>query len=84
MNTDEDEDKKRHEAEELLKPKLTDEFLDTLVQAANTCNWSVDFIEAAYFVDWCFNVAGKPIPPLDVYNDEENNSRREAARINSK
>jgi len=29
MNTDEDEDedKKRHEAEELLKPKLTDEFL---------------------------------------------------------
>ena len=87
MNTDEDneiENKEILEAEELLKPKLTDEFLDTLVQAANTCNWSVDFIEVGYFVDWCFSVAGKPLPPLDVYNAEENNRRRKAAEINSR
>ena len=78
MNTDEEEDRKTLEAEGLLRPKLTDEFLDILVQAVNTCGWGVDFIESADFVDWCFNVAGKPSPPLDVYNDEENDRRRKA------
>lgn len=70
------EDKEILEAEELLKPKLTNDFLDTLVQAVNTCEWAVDFIESAQFVDWCFELAGKPLPPLDVYNEEENNRRK--------
>lgn len=48
--------------EEKLKLLLTDEFLDTLLLSVEQCNWSVDYIESAEFVKWCFKLAGKDLP----------------------
>jgi hypothetical protein len=50
-----------------LKPLLTDEFLDTLVKAACTIGWLVDFTEISSFVESCFEIAGKECPPFDTF-----------------
>ena len=59
------------ESEEKLKPLLTDEFLSTLALAVKTCGWTVDHIESAAFVEWCFDIAGKERPNLDVFECED-------------
>jgi len=68
-------DKYEIESERLdaeLKPLLTDEFLDTLVKAACTIGWLVDFTEyertaISSFVESCFEIAGKECPPFDTF-----------------
>lgn len=62
---------KEKEAEARLKPRLTGEFLDTLVVAVKTCGWTVDFVESSDFVEWCFDVAGKKSPELEPFEIEE-------------
>jgi len=63
------------EFEGILKPFLTEEFLTILQMAVRVCGWSVDHVESAQFVDWCFNLAEKPkvnlIPYLPVNYDYE-------------
>ena len=46
------------------KARLTDEFLATLVEAARTVGWGVDYIEVMGFVAAVFARAGKT-PPTD-------------------
>jgi len=53
-----------------LRPKLTDEFLATLAQAARTAGWSLDHTATAQFVDWCYDQAAMERVPLDVFEDE--------------
>ena len=53
-------------SEEEPKELLTDEFLETLVKAAETCGNSVDYIELIYFVQYCFDVAEKDMPNLEI------------------
>jgi len=50
-----------------LKPKLTDEFLSILVEAARTCGYSVDHVETVSFVEWCYQIAEKPVPDCKPY-----------------
>lgn len=66
---DSEYEKKVHEKEEELKSKLTDAFLEVLVEAVRTCGWAVDWTESATFVEWCFSIAEKPTPDLKPYND---------------
>jgi len=65
-----DYDKRLKEAEEALKPMLTDEFLETLKQSVKTCGWSVDHVESSAFVCWCFDLAGKENPDTNPFDDE--------------
>jgi len=50
------------EREHALRPKLTDEFLDTLAGACRVCGDSGDNVEIQNFVLWCYEVADKPRP----------------------
>jgi hypothetical protein len=51
-----------------LKPKLTDEFLSTLLQAVRTHGWSGDYVETFQFVQEMFDLAGKERPvPLEPF-----------------
>lgn len=59
------------EAEEKLKPLLTDEFLSTLAIAVKTCGHTVDHIESASFVAWCFEIAEKNYPNLDAFEYQD-------------
>jgi len=61
-------DENARQAEEKLKPLLTDEFLETLRLAVKTCGWSVDHIESAQFVEWCFDLAEKPKPDAKPFD----------------
>jgi hypothetical protein len=56
--TSEEYDKQYDELESRLKPLLTEEFLDTLIEAVRTCGWSIDHIESSKLVYWCLDVAG--------------------------
>ena len=47
------------EAIDRLRPMLTDEFFEVLVEAAKTCGWSVDHVVTDDFVNWCRDVVGK-------------------------
>lgn len=51
------------EAEQALKPLLTDEFLSALVLAARTCGWTVDHVETQSFVCWCYDIADRDDRP---------------------
>ena len=53
--------------ENLLRPLLTEQFLGTLVEAIKTCGWQVDYTELIDFVKWCFELAEKESPSLEVY-----------------
>ena len=47
---------------ELLKARLTDEFLATLADAARTCGWEVvEYPDVVDFVNWCREIAGRPL-----------------------
>lgn len=58
-------------AEEKLRPLLTDEFLAALVLAVKTCGWTVDHVESASFVNWCFDLAEKPKADLEPFDYEQ-------------
>jgi len=66
-------DEKSNKAEETLKPRLTDTFLETLALSVRTCGWSVDHVESAEFVEWCFRLAEKDIPDLEPFDYDETN-----------
>jgi hypothetical protein len=67
MSDEDDEyDRRRAEAEANLRPKLTDEFLNTLALATRTCGRLVDHQETVNFVEWCFDIADKPRPELPL------------------
>jgi hypothetical protein len=50
---------KRKDAEDALRPLLTDEFFSTLVLAARTIGWGVDLIEVNNFIEHCYTIADK-------------------------
>jgi hypothetical protein len=54
-------------AEDELLPLLTDDFLETLRLAVKTCGWSVDHIESARFVGWCYDLAEKEAPETEPF-----------------
>jgi len=55
------------QAQDALRPELTESFLSTLVKAARTIGWDVDHTETCEFVKCCFGIAGKEAPTLDVF-----------------
>jgi len=57
--------------EEFLKLKLTEEFLNVLVEAARVVGHSVDYVEVESFVREVYNIAGKQCPNLDPYEEED-------------
>lgn len=57
-----------------FKELLTPEFLSTLQTAVECCNWNVDMIESMEFCDWCYVMAGQPVPEYNMgaaMEDEE-------------
>ena len=57
-----------------LKPRLTPDFMQTLVHAARTYGWSGDYTEIYDFVRWCEEIAGKAlIQPQDLEPFEDTN-----------
>ena len=52
-------------SEEELEELLTDEFLTTLVSAAQVCGNSIDCIELGYFVNYCYDIAEKDMPDVN-------------------
>ena len=54
--------------EDELKPLLTKEFLDVLVQAAKVVGWGVDFIEVRQFVIEVYEIAGVVPPEIEPHN----------------
>ena len=67
MLTDEEYKKEEVRLEKLLIPKITDEFLKTLVEAAKTYGWNGDHIETDRFVNYCFFLVGEECPDLEPY-----------------
>lgn len=49
-----------------FKELLTPEFLSTLHNAVECCNWNVDMVETMKFCDWCYKVAGQLLPEYDM------------------
>jgi hypothetical protein len=55
-----------------LKEFLTPEFLSTLLNAVECCNWDVDMIETMAFCNWCYRAAGQEPPLYDsTFNMED-------------
>jgi hypothetical protein len=53
---------------ERLIPRLTPDFLATLVEAAKTCGWQEgDYWETMAFVRWCHDQVGRVPPDLTPY-----------------
>lgn len=50
-----------------LKLKLNDEFLNTLLEAVETCGWGVDYYESSAFVKWVFKLADKKEPKFKKF-----------------
>ena len=48
-----------------LRPRLTDEFLETLVMAVSYVGWSVDMVETKNFVRECFHLVDKEAPKIE-------------------
>jgi hypothetical protein len=60
--------------EEQLKPRLTKEFLETLVLAARVHGWTGDHTETQSFVRACHYMADVPAPEysdLEPFDDDE-------------
>lgn len=49
-----------------IKPKVTPEFIDTLVELARIFGWSSDYIEVMSFVRFCSNITGRTLTPEDL------------------
>ena len=60
--SDSEYDKKVQEANDALRPELTPQFLQLLVKALRTVGWGVDYTESRWFVEACFEIAGKEMP----------------------
>lgn len=45
-----------------MKEKLTDEFLETLVELACIIGWDANFTETIFFVEEAYAAAGKKMP----------------------
>lgn len=52
-----------------LRPRLTNEFLATLVEAAKIDGNSNDWIEIERFVQNTFDIAGKEAPEMNPYDE---------------
>ena len=50
-----------------LKPRLTEEFLATLVECARVDGYGGDYMELHAFVGWCHDAAGAPYPDYQPY-----------------
>ncbi|MDD5510622.1 MAG: hypothetical protein PHI12_07430 [Dehalococcoidales bacterium] len=59
------------EREALLKPRMTDEFLSTLVELAKTVGWLLDYVEVEAFVRNAFDFADKKLPDMTPYEDDD-------------
>jgi len=57
--------------EEALRPLLTDVFLSTLVEAARVDGWNTDYVETSEFIRNIFDIAGKKMPDLEPYYENE-------------
>ena len=44
---------------------ITPELLQQVKYMVELCGWSVDFIETARFVEWCYEVANQPKPEME-------------------
>lgn len=44
---------------------LTPELLQQVKYMVELCGWSVDFIETARFVKWCYEVTNQPKPEME-------------------
>lgn len=54
-----------------LRPRMTDEFLATLVELARVTGWENDHVEVHAFVSGAFELVDKTPPNLEPYEDEE-------------
>ncbi len=63
--------KDRSEAERALAPQLTQEVLDLVLEMVKTYGWRGDLTEISFFVQWLFQLAGKPEPRWIPYESEE-------------
>ena len=55
--------------EQALKPLITDQFLQALIEAARVCGYSVnDYQVVADFVSWCCELVGKHAPDMLSYD----------------
>ena len=63
--------------EKALIPRLTDEFLSTLLEAVRVDGWSSDYVETSQFVGNLFNLAQKEIPSdlSTPYKDSDDDTR---------
>lgn len=50
-----------------LKPRLTEEFLDILIELAKNYGWSGDYVEVGRFIEWCYEKANRISPDLEPY-----------------
>lgn len=50
-----------------LRPRLTNEFLATLVEAARIDGHSTDWVELKGFLQNVFDIAGKEAPDIEPY-----------------
>lgn len=46
-----------------FRPRLTDEFLATLIEAARIVGWGVDLVEVHSFIRELHTIAGREMPP---------------------
>lgn len=58
--------KTMREAEDFIRPRLTDEFLCTLQECLSIQGWDQDFVETSQFVKAIFKIAGHRLDPFDV------------------
>lgn len=65
-------DEEFEQFEDALRPRLTDEFLATLVEAAKVDGNGSDWIETQNFVRNTFHLAGKEPPEMESYDMREN------------
>ena len=57
--------------EENLIPLLTDEFLHALTEAGRVSGWDNDYTEVDQFIRDMHDLAGKEIPDLEPYPEED-------------
>jgi hypothetical protein len=58
----------RQAAIDALRPRLTPEFLETLVEAARISGYeNSDYFEVVKFVEWWHERLGLPVPDLEPY-----------------
>ena len=51
--------------------KITDEFLDTLIETAKTVGWTFDYCEICDFIRKCYAIADKKCPEERIVDPYE-------------